>query len=366
MEENNEKKEEVKGFNRWIQRKDPLFRATKEEFDKVTKVPYIVKDILAENSMAALSGLPESYKSWVSLHLGNCVASGLPFLGKFEIQKKGNVLYLLFEGSSNVIRFRMKKLISDSNPNLAVLPSMGYYFNVNQIEGEVKAVLEMQAMESFAEKIKKTCIEENVVLIIVDTLRESYNGDENSSKDITTVLNKLRSIMNECGCSVWAITHIGKIDNKKINYEDMYHLIRGSSALSGAFDYVYGLKVDEDKSSRPGEIALVLYQAKNRNEAKIRNINIMMIEGENNKIGFTAEYDTTLTPKQKLAREEILSKLNANKEGTGFSELVKGSKTVGRSTKVDQLKEMEKENEVTQDKTTGKYMLKDSVSQNNS
>ena len=283
--------------------------------------------------MAVLSGLPESYKTWLTLHLGVCVASGKEFLGKFEIKKKGKVLYLLFEGSSNSIKVRLGKLITEDAPDLAVLPSMGYCFDIND-SVPIDDI-------AFEEVIQKTCVEEKVVLVIIDTYRASYNGDENSSKDTTKFLNKIRTIMQACGCSVWLITHIRKYEKGKINYDDMYNLVRGSSALTGAFDYVYGLEFIENESSPPEEIVLKLHQAKNRDMPKISIVKVSIEQDDiSGPMSFSADFmDRELTPKQIKIREELKATLKAHPEGMKHDELIP-KKTKSRSSKIIQLKAM--------------------------
>lgn len=51
-----------------------------------------VVDKLIPEGCTFLSGLPKHYKSYLSLHLADCLTSGLPFLGKFQVKKK-RVMY---------------------------------------------------------------------------------------------------------------------------------------------------------------------------------------------------------------------------------------------------------------------------------
>ena len=323
------------GFERWKEQKEPIFSATDGELI-VNEIPYIVQDILAEDSFSAICGLPESYKSFLTSHLAYCVATGQPFLNRFEIKKKGKVLYCAFEGSTNVIKFRLKKLIDRNCEDYHTLPCQGLSFS------DV----------GFVSQLKKTIEEEQVILLIIDTYRASFLGDENSSNDTTVILSKIRDAAKNC--AVWFVAHSGKTADRQLDYSNIYSLMRGSTALSGALDYVYGLQFIESESSPPEEVSLILTQAKNRNASKLTDIRVVMSEIDN-KITFNSSFVVNkLSKKMQQIREEILQTLREADKPLSTAEIAPHNAT-SRNSKLAQLQEMVKESIILQD-DDGKYI----------
>ncbi len=54
-------------------------------------VKFIIEGLLPEMELAVAAGQPDCMKSWVTLNLGLCVASGEPFLGVHKVSSPGRV-----------------------------------------------------------------------------------------------------------------------------------------------------------------------------------------------------------------------------------------------------------------------------------
>jgi len=70
------------------------------------------------------------------------------------------------------------------------------------------------------------------VLVIVDTLAQTYAGDENSSSDVSAYLRALGDIRAQFGCTVLVIHHTGHAAAERP---------RGSSALTANTDFMLGV-----------------------------------------------------------------------------------------------------------------------------
>jgi hypothetical protein len=80
------------------------------EFDAEHKpITWVIQDIWGESEVGFISGLPKSYKSWVAIDLAVSIASGTPFLGKFD-SKRGNVLLIQEEDPRVVMQDRLVKV----------------------------------------------------------------------------------------------------------------------------------------------------------------------------------------------------------------------------------------------------------------
>ncbi|MFC1993061.1 AAA family ATPase [Chloroflexota bacterium] len=68
---------------------------------------FLVKDLIITPGLVVIAGKKKSGKSWMTLQLAQCVASGTPFLGKKT--KKGNVVYLALEDGERRLQHRLEK-----------------------------------------------------------------------------------------------------------------------------------------------------------------------------------------------------------------------------------------------------------------
>ena len=269
-----------------------IFTITDEDVDKIVEVPYIVKDLIPEHSVGIISGLPGAGKTWVALHLGYCIATGQKFLNKFDVINPGPVMYLSFEGSLDILKKRAKMIKTIDAPNCQIYNAAGKLLDDNEenveINGQDKPDYSLISEATF----KAT--ENKVKLIVIDTLRASLDGEENSSTDIAAYLRAVNEISVKSGASVLILHHIGK--NEVLDYTNIYQIARGSSALAASVDYAFGLQMvsDDENDNEENDIDedntnMILYQAKNRNGKQLAPINIVMKEF-NNKITFHSSF----------------------------------------------------------------------------
>lgn len=265
---------------------------TDEDVGKVVEVPYIVKDLIPEHSVGIISGLPGAGKTWIALHLSYCIATGQKFLNKFDVISPGPVMYLSFEGSLDILKKRAKMVKTIDAPNCMLYNAAGKLLNGNEEDVEINEQ-NRPDYPLISETIFKA--EENKVkLIVIDTLRASLDGEENSSTDIAAYLRAVNEISVKSGASILILHHIGK--NEVLDYTNIYQIARGSSALVASVDYAFGLKMvsDDENDNDENDIDenntnMILYQAKNRNDKQLAPINIVMKEF-NNKITFHSSF----------------------------------------------------------------------------
>lgn len=86
------------------------------------EVSWLVKDWLPAETVGMVVAPPGSYKTWLLQDLAVSVASGLPFLGQFAVEKRGPVLFMQQEDWHGQIAHRFS-LIIGRRANLGV-PSM--------------------------------------------------------------------------------------------------------------------------------------------------------------------------------------------------------------------------------------------------
>lgn len=176
---------------------------------------YIVRGVLPSMGLIALFGPPGSGKSFLAMDLVLAVASGQPdWFGRRL--KQAPVAYLALEGQGGIAR-RIKAWMAHTRQ---LVPS-----NVRFFTGGL-SLLNGSDAQAIAREIKQELGDGTV--IVVDTLsRASPGGDENSSVDMTRVIEDAQVLGDIVQGPVILVHHTGKDAGKGL---------RGHSSLLGAVD----------------------------------------------------------------------------------------------------------------------------------
>lgn len=181
----------------------------------------LVQSLLAMMSFASLTGPTGSLKSFFAIALAFSVATGQEFYGRRVAQ--GGVLIIAGEGVFGLrARFRAlmrKHRITEIPDNLHVRGGL----NLLDIE-------EMNGLRRFIE-------ENDIKLVIVDTLARSFIGDENSAKDLGAAIRSIDEHIINAGAACLVVHHTGHGAQDRA---------RGSSAYRAALDTEIGVERTED------------------------------------------------------------------------------------------------------------------------
>lgn len=200
---------------------------------------YLIDGILAVNDFAVMVAPPKSYKTFSAIHLAACVATGKSF-GNHEIDKQGLVIYVAAESGTGAKK-RLKSWCVENagefddveslvRRNFKIIPRP-----LRPTQKETRVAI-INAITEIEEKEKT-----HVSLIVFDTLARCYEGDENSSSDMGAFVSAIDEIKQCKNCASLIVHHCGKGGE-----------IRGSSALSGAYDARFDIERidDEEKGER--------------------------------------------------------------------------------------------------------------------
>lgn len=177
-----------------------------------TSLKWVVDGILPEGSLIMLAGSPKkSRKTLTAMHMGLCVAQGLPFLGKIATSCRRVVYTFLEDGPKRGAR-RFKQLGVDpvlhQNVAMAATFGPGNYWTMH-------------------ERISAT---KEPILWVIDPLAELMTHckvtDENNATEVTNFLRPLRELCQEKGHTIVLIHHFRKAGDRA----------RGSSSLEAAVD----------------------------------------------------------------------------------------------------------------------------------
>jgi len=171
-------------------------------------------------------GTEGSYKTFLAIGMGVCVAAGKPWLGAKV--RQGPVLYILGEGGLGLFRRRAGEAAKAFKIDLAKVPLW--------VRGEALDLSSPNKLELYYMDWDK--IAPN--LIIVDTLSRCMPGDENSQEAMQGFVASMDTLRDRYGATVLVLHHATKTGAA----------IRGSSVLSGAIDVELHVRKAKDAAGK--------------------------------------------------------------------------------------------------------------------
>lgn len=191
---------------------------------------WLVKGFWGRRSHGIVAGMPKCFKSTLVHDLVISVASGKPFLGKFPVLESGPVIVVQNENADYIMKDRTEKIILDrglvgkakkvnrNHINLRFPPNLPITF-INQQGFTLSNESHRKQIETLIQNIKP-------VLVVFDPLYLMFEGDLNSSKDLSPILNWLLSLKTEYKTSVMVIHHYNKGSNQQA--------LKGGARMAGS------------------------------------------------------------------------------------------------------------------------------------
>lgn len=183
---------------------------------------WAVKSVIPENAVGMFFGASGTFKSFVALDYAMHRCYGMPWVGRRT--KKGIPVYLAAEGGAGLMRrieawHRMRSLDWKDCPMRVVIVPLELMTQAHELREAIDAL-----------KIRPSDI-------VVDTMSQTYSGEENSSTDVSAYLRTLGiELRDPFGATVLVIHHTGHVATERP---------RGSSAIIANTDFLYGVYRDE-------------------------------------------------------------------------------------------------------------------------
>jgi hypothetical protein len=186
---------------------------------------WMIEKFITRRSLSAIYAPPASFKSFIGLDMGLCIAVGHEWHG--FATSPARVVYVGSEGSGSV-GMRIQAWANARLAGALIPPEQFLHLGVDV------NMLDPVELRGFIDAVKDRIDPD---LIIVDTVARNFgSGDENSTKDMSAFVNNIGRLMEALETSVMLIHHTGKDEAKGA---------RGSSALNGALDHTFRLKREE-------------------------------------------------------------------------------------------------------------------------
>lgn len=178
--------------------------------------PWLVQGIIREGTLVFLSAKEGTGKSFIALELASCIAEGREFFGN-AVSHVEAVYVAAERGDSQ--RERIEALRDGKGVNPDCINFIDDQFNLAERADTDALIRSLAGMETAPK------------LLVLDTLRASFMGDENSSAVAQAVMNNINRIRKQFDCTVLVLHHVNAFGKS-----------RGSSAFIGAADtelYMY-------------------------------------------------------------------------------------------------------------------------------
>jgi hypothetical protein len=228
----------------------PEHQITLLDWTDVAELPpvdWMVEGLIPSQSLTVLAGDTEAGKTFEAIDLALRLVHNLPWCG--QQVKPCSVLYLAGEGQHGLAaRFRAwrqyhQHLGLDAGGRYCVLSS------------EIP-LLAKRSMHTMSRLVDAVVAAKGHApgLIVIDTLSQGLEDDENEAKVVAPVLRGLMALTKRYQSSVVVVHHLVKLNAKlakgQAPYKPTRDSVRGSSALTRNVDTVLGLIVTDDAGGR--------------------------------------------------------------------------------------------------------------------
>ncbi len=175
-----------------------VVRSMQDVINNPVKVSYLVEQWVVTGSKVLVAGPPKTVKTLLADDLALSVASGKPFLGRFKVNQTGPVI--IYQGENNEAvegdRFKRLKTVKGITEDIPVyyIGNQGLHLN------------DSRSVERLSEAIEAI----KPIMVIIDPLYASFDGNISEQQEVTPVLNQLTAIRDKYNCAVVLVTHTNK------------------------------------------------------------------------------------------------------------------------------------------------------------
>lgn len=203
--------------------------------DDISPIEWIVPGMIAKGTLGFVAGLPETYKTWLLLDLAiECAKGGGKWLGRYDVGQ-ARVLFVDQERFKGETQRRLKSLLSAKNLDRKHLRDSLFV--------RCGSTTRLDLDESFrAFKAELQRIKPDMVLI--DSFATFNTRNENDRKEIQMVIERIKELRSEIGCTFIFIDHESKAiyNDKENNTAPSAFGMVGSVGKSAAAEFVFTVR----------------------------------------------------------------------------------------------------------------------------
>lgn len=210
----------------------------------VDRPGWLIRDIWMKQSHGIVAGEPKTYKSTITTDIAVSVASGAKLWDKYDVEDPGPVLIIQNENAPWIVKSRLEaiieskglvgKVVQNGRTLTITWPPVLPIYHINNSGFSLDSSEDCDMLMSYVEKIRPK-------LLILDPLYLMFEGDINSAKELSPVLQFLLSVRDTYGCSIMVIHHWNKNGSSSRGGQRML----GSATLHGWTDSSLFLSRDD-------------------------------------------------------------------------------------------------------------------------
>lgn len=160
---------------------------------------WLIRSLWGRSAVGILGGPPKSCKSYLGLELATSVATGIPALGCFTVDKRGPALVYLAEDSLPLIRSRLEAICDFRKHDITQL----------DLHVICSPVLRLD-LKRDQQRLTRTISDIRPRLLLLDPLVRLHRLDENSSTEISGLLGFLRELQRQFDLAIILVHHASK------------------------------------------------------------------------------------------------------------------------------------------------------------
>lgn len=231
------------------------FLSTTETYD------WIVPEVIAKETLGFVCGLPESRKTWLLMDLALEMAKGGgEWLGRFKVNG-GKVLFIDQERAKKETQRRFRSLLKAKGLTHKDLDGT--------LHVKSGSTIRLDLQHSF-DAFRKELLDYKPDLVLIDSFATFHTLEENSRSEIQKVLERIKELRSEIGCTFLFIDHENKgaFQNSKAHEEERnvsFDKQVGSIAKAAAAETIFTVRHKDDASS-------IVYHTKSTVSEKIEPI----------------------------------------------------------------------------------------------
>lgn len=224
-----------------------------DELANIPEPPYLIDGFLRQHTLTLLSSEPHVGKTMFMLDMMLCMEKKLTYLKTFDVVSPSSCLFLGLDSPKWDLASQLRKLAVGhqiSGYDLELFDSRAI------CRRDAKILITDNTFVEYAQYMRQLY---GIDVLFIDTLRRVHSHNENDSGEMSYVMEKLESLVDDHGFTVILATHTAKpgLAERSTNYS-----ARGSTVISGSVDFHYHLSLNRD-----GNVVLN-GSAKRRGESK--------------------------------------------------------------------------------------------------
>jgi hypothetical protein len=230
----------------WVQSKaiEPTIAETLEERTLLVKpselaasdglgaTDWLVEGLIERGTRGLVVAPPKTGKSLLFLEMVLCLATRQSFLGLRPYHRTVKCAIISREDGPTIVHRRLMQLASAKG--LAMLDVDRHLVVNTEKQSSTFKIDRPKDLEEMGEWLKRMEVE----FVVIDVLNRLHDQQENSSDDMTKVMQRFDELGRVGGCQVCVIHHTNKVGG-----------VKGSTAISGWADYIAMLEQHPDDES---------------------------------------------------------------------------------------------------------------------